>query len=876
MKVDVAATLSMLVGASVAQQYINSIRNSTGVPKDDSPLAYSPPVYPSLQGGRTHDEEWESAYEKARAFVSQLTVPEKVNLTTGIGWEMGLCVGNTGDLPDKDFLGLCLQDGPLGVRMADLVTGNPSGIAAGATFNKQLIYERGNAIGAEHKAKGVDIMLGPVVGPLGSKAQDGRIWESFGADPYLQGVAAAHTVQGIQDNGIMANGKHFIMNEQELYRNTISSNVNDRALHELYAWPFADIVHAGVGSIMCSYNLINNSYGCENSKLLNGILKDELGFQGFVMSDWEALRSGIGSAIAGADMDMPGGGLGIPMGTSFWGFNLTQSIVNGSLPIERLDDMATRIMAAYYKVNLDQTRAKRQAMGEEGPNFSSWTQADEDYEFTLVKQGDIITVNKHVDVRTEQSRKAAYQVAVEAITLLRNENNSLPLNEKNLPKKIGILGLAAGPAPDGPICAPDLGCSEGALAGGWGSGQVNIPYQITPFEAINWRAIKAGSAVSWNFDSGVTDLLTQTATNSDLNIVFGLTDSGEGYITVDGNEGDRKNATLWHGADEVIAEALRVNRNNIIVISSVGPVNLETFIEHENCTAVLFTLPSGQDSGQAISDVLFGDHNPSGRLPFTIALDDSDYLPLFNSSEVASNSFPQDDTFLDADIYVDYRHFDHYGIEPRFEFGFGLSYSEFEFCDLYLKPVNPPAERLPTPGMLKPVYQYNSTVPRPEDVLFPSTWNRIRGFLYPYLNTTAQGEPSGPGYPYPEGYSEEQPAESSIAGGYSGGNKALWEVAYKAVVKLTNKGEYAGQYVPQLYIGYPQSDKWPTPPRQLRGFEKIELAPGQLGQVQFDILTRDISVWDVESQQWIIPRGTYTVYVGSSSRSLELMQTFTL
>lgn len=133
----------------------------------------------------------------------------------------------------------------------------------------------------------------------------------------------------------------------------MSSNIDDRTLHELYLWPFADAIKAGVGSVMCSYQMLNNSYSCGNSKLLNGILKDELGFQGFVQSDWLAQRSGVASALAGLDMSMPGDGLKWTDGKSLWGSELTKSVLNGSLPLTRLDDMVTRVVATWYQLGQD-------------------------------------------------------------------------------------------------------------------------------------------------------------------------------------------------------------------------------------------------------------------------------------------------------------------------------------------------------------------------------------------------------------------------------------------------------------------------------------------------------------------------------------------
>ncbi|KAK5239696.1 hypothetical protein LTR40_010036, partial [Exophiala xenobiotica] len=171
-------------------------------------------------------------------------------------------------------------------------------------------------MGAEFKGKGSHVALGPVVAPLGRAAYGGRNWEGFSPDPYLTGVAAEQTITGMQQSGIQACLKHFIGYEQESQRNpslsvdnvtieAVSSNIDDRTIHELYLWPFANGVHAGVSSIMCSYNRINGSYACQNSKTQNGILKGELGFQGYIMSDWGGTHAGVASINAGLDMDMP-------------------------------------------------------------------------------------------------------------------------------------------------------------------------------------------------------------------------------------------------------------------------------------------------------------------------------------------------------------------------------------------------------------------------------------------------------------------------------------------------------------------------------------------------------------------------------------------
>lgn len=258
--------------------------------RDSVPAGYDArPYYPTPQGGWI--ASWTAAYAKAAAVVANMTLAEKVNLTTGTGLYFvcylfsgvnfqelicvqGPCVGNTGSALRFGIPQLCLQDSALGVAHTDNVTAFPAGITTGATFSKSLMYARGLALGAEARGKGVNIQLGPAVGPLGRKPRGGRNWESFGADPVLQAVGGSQTIQGMQANGVIATVKHFIGNEQEMYRmdivphglmRAISSNIDDRTLHELYAWPFAEAIKAGVGAVMMSYNEVSAFFSGETA-----------------------------------------------------------------------------------------------------------------------------------------------------------------------------------------------------------------------------------------------------------------------------------------------------------------------------------------------------------------------------------------------------------------------------------------------------------------------------------------------------------------------------------------------------------------------------------------------------------------------------------
>lgn len=868
--ITLLVALAALNNAAPSQKYdtMNSDKDYLIFGTSDQ-YSISPPFYPSPLGGRI-ENVWQDAYNEAKAIVETLDVAEKVNITTGIGMSWSRCGGTTGSLKGDglEFAeGLCGNDGPLGVRGADFDTAYPAALTVASSFNKQLIYDRADAIGYEFKSKGVDFFLGPVSGPIGYKALAGRGWEGFGADPYLQGEAMKYTVEGIQKNNVVAVSKHFIGNEQDTYRfelelkedgsNTtaaISSNIDDRSMHEIYLWPFAEAVKAGTGSIMCSYNRINGSAGCANSYTLNNLLKTELGFQGFVMSDWYATKSGVSSALSGLDMNMPGDNT-IGEG-SYFGGNLTQAILNGTIPEDRLNDMATRILASYFAVGSNHT----------GPNFHVNSKKTYDYEHINSKTGEgygnIIMVNEHVDPRNEFTDKVAFQSAVEGIVLLKNEDNALPLKNYT---KLAILGEAGGVSPSGFNCYFGS-CIGGAPPSGYGSGAGSPSKFISPAEALGARC--RNENIQYDFVSSSWDLSDSMdrAELAEASIIFVASIAGEAVVIVDGNNGDRNNASLWYNADELIKNTTAYNNNTIVVITTPGSVNIESFAENKNVTAILMSSYLGQEAGSAVTSVLFGDYNPSGRIPFTIAKDDLEYVPVIYNSTVDE---PQDD--FTRSIFLDYRYYDYYNFTPRYEFGYGLSYSNFTFGNLNISEIKVPTKELLSEPVYLPAYNFKHDNLNPEDYIFPEDFNKLEGYIYPYLENTEVNTTKD--FTYPEGYSTEQLAKPPIAAGSLGGNKELWEVAYHVDAVLTNNGPYDGAYVAQLYIGIPSSDKFPNSPRQLRGFDKLSLDVCESKNVEFDITRKDLSVWDVVTQSWIVQRGSYAIYVGSSSRNLELVDT---
>lgn len=480
----------------------------------------------------------------------------------------------------------------------------------------------------------------------------------------------------------------------------MSSNADDRTIHELYAFPFMEGLKAGGASIMCSYQRTNNSYGCQNSKLLNGILKTELGFQGFVTSDWDAQHSGVATANAGLDMVMPDGG--------YWGDNLTEAIKNGSVSESRLDDMVTRILASWYHLGQDQ-----------------------DYPEVAVHNYDVEA--PIVDVRGDHA-SLIREIGAAGAVLVKNVDNALPLKK---PKYLNIYGYDA-KTPDAPWMTParfgggydvNFGWTtfNGTLVTGGGSGSNTPSYLISPFEAIQRRVIQDGGMVRWDFAS----VNPTVYRNAEASLVFINAYASESF--------DRTELTNEF-SDNLVKNVAANCSNTIVVVHSAGIRVVDEWIDHPNITAVVFGLLPGQESGNSIVDVLYGDVPPSGRLPFTVAKKEKDYGSLLNST-ISSGPFPQSN-FTEG-LYIDYRHFDKYNTTPRFEFGFGLSYSTFSYSDLVVSAVSNNTAEYPT---------VESTIPQ-------------------------------------------------------GGHAELWDVLYNVTVSIANSGNVSSAEVPQLYVEVPDAPK---------------------------------------------------------------------
>jgi hypothetical protein len=577
------------------------------------------------------------------------------------------------------------------------------------------------------------------------------------------------------------------------------------------------------------------------------------------MSDWLAQISGVASALAGLDLSMPGDIHTVPLfGNSYWMYEYSRAILNGSIPVDRLNDQVTRILATWFKMGQDSNYPR--------PNFDTNTQDAEGplYPGALISPRGV--VNEFVNVQGNHA-EVARAVARDAITLLKNTNGSLPLSRN---ATIKVFGTDAEKNPDGINSCADQGCNKGTLGMGWGSGSARYPYMDSPIDALKERGV---NYTFYNTDSFPSN---SNPSPGDIALVFITADSGENYITVENNNGDRNSAGLkaWHNGDKLVKDVAAKYSNVIVVVHTVGPVLLEEWHDLPSVRSIVFAHLPGQEAGDSLMQVLFGDVSPSGHLPYTIPYSEDDYP---DSLDIVGFQLGQpQDTFTEG-LYIDYRHFNKAGIKPRYAFGHGLSYTTFSFSDATITTVTPLTSVPPTRPAKGETPSFPMTIPPASEAYWPENFNRIWRYLYSWLEKADADAAAAVGAAnetivWPVGYSNEQ-KPGPPAGGAQGGNPALFDVAYDISVTVTNTGSRSGKAVAQLYVQFPTGVSIDTPIIQLRDFEKTEvLAAGASQEVKLRVTRKDLSVWDVSSQNWIIPNvgGDYGIWIGEASDNLHV------
>lgn len=571
--------------------------------------------------------------DRAAAAMANLTLDEKVALCSGCNAGYGTptafspYVGWSAGVPRLDIGNLLWEDGPQGVADGLLgVTAWPSAMTVAQSWRPDLFETWGRAMGAEQRAKGSSVMLGPAVA-LVRVPWSGRVFEYFSEDPVLNSALSYSIVMGIQSNNISASVKHFILNSQEVNRGDargspgMSSNIDERTARELYVPPYAAAVDAGVGTVMCAFVRVNNTYACENSVLLNEWLFSDLGFAGTVVSDWTATHSSIESALNGLTVEMEW-----QRNSTYFGENLKAAVLNGSVPLERLNDMANRVLTTI---------------------------------FATTDIGDVpLSPNRNTsaNVTSPVHSALARELAVAGTVLLKN-NGLLPL-EANTLCRIVIAGD-----------------SSDIISGG-GSGSVVPPYIISAAAGLQAQ-LPGTTIISAEGDNATSAAIA--AADADVAIVIVGMRTSEGM--------DRSNLSLPWPQDDIVRAILAVQPKTVVVTRCSGACLLPWA---EDAPAIVSQLYAGQESGNALADILLGNRNPAGKLTVTWPQTGLDtWLSPRGGGPVITSSYPGVDqgrgypeVNYSEGLFVGYRWFDNESTNPLFCFGHGLSYSKFNYGNL--------------------------------------------------------------------------------------------------------------------------------------------------------------------------------------------------
>lgn len=541
--------------------------------------------------------------------LGRMTLAEKVEQLHGLQREP---IDGLYHTPANERLGIPgfrMVDGPRGVR-AGKATAFPVGMARGATFDPDLERRVGEAMGLETSARGGNVLLAPCINLLRHPSW-GRAQETYGEDPFHVGVMGAAFVEGAQRH-VVASVKHFAVNSIENTRFTVSANLSERTLREVYLPHFARCIAAGAGSVMSAYNRVNGEWCAENAHLLREILKGEWGFDGFVESDWLlGMHDTVRSIRAGLDIEMPR--------PKVYGRNLLAAVESGAVPVELVDDAVRRVLRIMMRFGIFDGRP--------------------------AAKPSLVACATHTEL--------AREVAEKSLVLLRNEDELLPLDRGRL-RRIAVVGELA--------AAKNLGDR--------GSSYVSPPWVVTPLQGIEDAAGPAIEVEPILTGAPNAAQLERIAAADAVVVVAGLSskDEGEGQITV----GDRLRLELPEAQEELILRVAAANPRTVVVLEGGSAIVVERWIER--VPAVLLAWYPGMEGGHAIAGALFGDVVPGGRLPLT-----------FPRSAAELPSFDVEHDEVEYGPLHGYRLADHAGLEPRFPFGFGLSYARFAYRALLME-----------------------------------------------------------------------------------------------------------------------------------------------------------------------------------------------
>jgi beta-glucosidase len=808
-------------------------------------------VLATLAPAQTTSADIESRVE---AIVRKMTLEEKIDLLGGVDGFF------TRGVPRLNVPRFKMADGPFGVRNFGPDTTVAGGIALAATWNPALAQEVGTELGRDARAKGVHFLLAPGVN-IYRAPWNGRNFEYFGEDPYLASRITVGFINGVQKQGVSATVKHYLGNNSEFARHTTDCVIDERAMREIYMPVFeAAVKEAHVGAVMDSYNLTNGQYMEQNNHLDNDVLKKEWGFDGILVSDWFAAFNTLDAVNAGLDLEMP---IALHMNRE----SLLPAIQQGKISMATIDDKVRRILRI-------------------GARFG-WLDHDQ--------------LDLSIPRYNQQGRHVALQTARESMVLLKNERSLLPLNKKTI-KSIAVIGPDAYPAvpvgggsarvhpfqslsfleglsnylgepgkvfyasglatlhewaeatqfmtaetggkrglqaeyfqglelkgpptvtrteqhinfdpesktvmPEGTMSDRWTGYYIPATAGSydifvastgedggyfrlyvdgklifdhWSGGMTMAPWTTLSFETtphkivLEHRGRSRRPAAILQFgivqhDTVVSAEAKKLAATAEVVVLaVGFDPETEG-------EGADRTFRLPPGQDELVQQIAAINKNVILLVTAGGAVDMTPWLD--SVPVVLQTWYPGQEGGTALAEVLFGNVNPSGRLPVT-------FERQWEDNPVHDNYYPSDNTkrvVYKEGVFVGYRGYEHNGTKPLFPFGYGLSYTMFAYRNL------------------------------------------------------------------------------SVA--RAGNNVAV-------SFDITNTGKREGDEVAQVYVGDKHANV-PRPAKELKGFAKIRLRPGETRHVTVKLDRRSFSYYDVNLKQWHIDPGEFDILVGQSAEQIEL------
>lgn len=693
---------------------------------------------------------------RADAMLSLMTQSEKLqmveggvtsNLTSGYTVPLG-AAGWIPSIPRLGIPALYLADGSVGVgNGVGPATALPSSLASAASWDLNEAAKYGTVIGTELAAYGINANLGGNVNLIGREPRNGRSFETKGEDPILAGKITAAHLSAIQAQHIIGGIKHFAFNDQESGRTTANVIIDERSGRESDLLAFEiGIKDSNVQSVMCSYNQINGQYGCENNHLLNEVLKGDWAFPGFVMSDWWATHSTATAALNGLDQEQP---------NQQYFSSLGSAVTQGKVPQTRLDNMVHRILRAMYAVGIF------------------------DYPQTIHP------------VPTAADAAVAQEIEEQGAVLLMN-NGILPLNASTV-QSIAVIGLNADKyvlSGGGSAQVQPVG---GALVGSSPCPPCWAPIEWDPSSPLKAIQAKAPNAKVQFVDGTNKSAAAALAASSQVTIVFVYEWASEGMDepSIDLRRVDATSPFSAIDQSALVETVAEANPHTIVVLESGGPVYIPWL---DQADALLEAWYPGQNGGPAIANLLFGTTSPSGKLPVTFPLSDSQ-LPRYSVAQPTDNVTPFPVDYAEG-YSSGYKWFDLNGLTPWFPFGFGLSYTTFSITE-------------------------------------PAVVNQ--------LNSTSK-----PGF----------------------------QVSFT----LTNTGKVAGAEVAQVYLGLPSSTN--EPPKRLVGWQKVFLQPGTAQSVTIEVDQNDsshpMSYWNTPANQWSVAPGTYTVYLGNSSRKSDLQTVGTI